>query len=128
MKWVSSVADVYEWKPNFGIEVVDLTLRRGLVAFALTHCPAECIEDLLRLSWHLERRQLTDASVRHMEMLMTYEDGDPAFLALLDADCVDAYRRNADLEGRKSSTTQQLVQFPFCFLYSITEPDRCLLL
>ena len=85
-------------------ELVDLDLRRGLASFALVYCPEDKMEELLQLSWALERRQLAETSTRQIEMLMTYQGGDESFLALMDVQCVDSYRKNVARTSRKPSS------------------------
>ena len=68
-------------------------LTAPLASFALTHCPPERIEPLLRLRWKLEQQALRRQSIRRMQMWMHFEDGEERILPLLDPHSVDAFRQ-----------------------------------
>ncbi|KAK4028880.1 hypothetical protein OUZ56_021899 [Daphnia magna] len=86
-------------------ELTNLSMKLELVSYSLTYCPAESIEELLQLQWHLEHTKLEEECNKQIKMYMNYENGDESLLARLYPKSVEAYRQDVAKKHQNLVTT-----------------------
>lgn len=86
-------------------ESTNLTMKLEFVSYALTYCPAECIEELIHLQWKLEHTKLEEECYKQIKMYMNYENGNESLLARLYPKSVEAYQQDVANKHQTQKTT-----------------------